>query len=126
MVGRLIRLPFEAQTDHSVINAFEVLRGIYARKSYTLPDHVAIRLGRAWREAIDSYDRYKALLAFECATLFALRVALRNGAALISVQCVQERGHRLIDACDALPKMREGPSKSACRSRLQTATSCVG
>ena len=26
----------------------------------------------------------------------------------------------------ALPKMRDGPSKSACKSRLQTATSCVG
>ena len=83
MLARLIRLPFEAQTVHPVINALEVLRGIYARKSYTLPDHVAIRLGRAWREAIDSYDRYKALLAFEWATLFALRVALRNGSVFI-------------------------------------------
>ena len=26
----------------------------------------------------------------------------------------------------ALPKMRVGPSESACRSRLQTASSCVG
>ena len=34
----------------------------------------------------------------------------------------QELGHRLTDACDALPKMRDGPSKSACRSRLQCVT----
>ena len=83
MLARLIRLPFEAQTVHPVISALEVLRGIYARKCYTLPDGVAIRLGRAWREAIDSYDRYQALLAFEWATLFALRVALRNGSVFI-------------------------------------------
>ncbi|MBP0595262.1 hypothetical protein J8I87_37540 [Paraburkholderia sp. LEh10] len=79
MLARLIRLPFEAQTVHPVISALQVLRGSYARKSYRLPDHVAIRLGRDWREAIDSCDPYKALLAFEWATLFALRVALRNG-----------------------------------------------
>ncbi len=38
----------------------------------------------------------------------------------------QEREHQLTDVRDALLKMRDGPSKSACRSRLQTATSCVG
>ncbi|BDB26153.1 lytic transglycosylase domain-containing protein [Cupriavidus sp. P-10] len=38
----------------------------------------------------------------------------------------QEREHQPIDVRDALLKMRDGPSKSACRSRLQTATSCVG
>ena len=30
------------------------------------------------------------------------------------------------DGSDALPKMRVGPSESACRSGLQTATSCGG
>ena len=83
MLARFIRLPFEAQTVHPVINALDVLRDLYARKGYLLPDRVVIRLGRAWREAIDSYDRYKALLAFEWATLFALRVALRNGSVFI-------------------------------------------
>jgi cytochrome c553 len=38
----------------------------------------------------------------------------------------QEREHQSTDVCGALPKMKEGPSESACRSRLQTATSCVG
>ena len=33
---------------------------------------------------------------------------------------------RVSNECDALPEMRVGPSKSACRSRLQTATSCIG
>lgn len=31
---------------------------------------------------------------------------------------------RLLRGSDALPKMRVGPSKSACRSKLQIATSC--
>ncbi|ABO60166.1 transposase Tn3 family protein (plasmid) [Burkholderia vietnamiensis G4] len=83
MLARLVRLPFEAQTAHPVIDALEVLCGLYARKAYTLPDRVTIRLGRAWREAIDGYDRYKALLAFEWATLFALRIALRNGSVYV-------------------------------------------
>ena len=37
-----------------------------------------------------------------------------------------ERNRCVLDGSGALPKMRVGPSKSACRSRLQTATSCVG
>ena len=52
-------------TTHPVINALDVLRDLYARKAYTLPDRIAIRLGRVWRDAIDGYDRHKALLAFE-------------------------------------------------------------
>ncbi|MBC8752573.1 hypothetical protein OKW42_001459 [Paraburkholderia sp. WC7.3d] len=78
-------LPFEAQTAHSAIDALNVLRDLYARKAYTLPDRVTIRLGRAWRDAIDGYDRYKALLAFERTTLFALRVALCNGSLYMAI-----------------------------------------
>ena len=37
-----------------------------------------------------------------------------------------ERDRCGMGGSDALPKMRAGPSESACRSRLQTATSCVG
>ena len=37
-----------------------------------------------------------------------------------------ERDRSGSDECDALLKMGVGPSKSACRSRLQTATSCIG
>jgi hypothetical protein len=83
MLTKIVRLPFEAQTAHSVTDALQVLRGLYARKAYTLPDRITIRLGRAWREAIDGYDRHKALSAFEWATLFALRVALRNGSVFV-------------------------------------------
>jgi putative transposase len=37
-----------------------------------------------------------------------------------------ERDRRGTGGSDASPKMRVGPSKSACKSRLQTASSCVG
>ncbi|WP_156992319.1 hypothetical protein [Paraburkholderia oxyphila] len=84
ILARFVRLPFEAQTVHPVISALDVLRELYACKGYVLPDRVVVRLGRAWREAIDSYDRYKALLAFESATHFALRVALRNGSVFVA------------------------------------------
>ena len=83
ILAKIVRLPFEAQTAHPVTDALQVLRDLYARKAYTLPDRVTIRLGRAWREAIDGYDRHKALSAFEWATLFALRVALRNGSVFV-------------------------------------------
>jgi inosine-uridine nucleoside N-ribohydrolase len=53
---------------------------------------------------------------------FAPGVPVAKGAPRVC----QERGHQSVDACDALPKMREGPSESACRSRFQTATSCEG
>jgi hypothetical protein len=37
-----------------------------------------------------------------------------------------ERDCRRIGRSDASPKMRVGPSKPVCKSRLQTASSCVG
>ena len=37
-----------------------------------------------------------------------------------------ERNRRSVGGSDASPKMGVGPSKSACKSRLQTASSCVG
>jgi transposase InsO family protein len=40
--------------------------------------------------------------------------------------CATNATVRKWNGSGALPKMRAGPSKSACRSRLQTASSCVG
>ncbi|MBB3262128.1 hypothetical protein F4827_007008 [Paraburkholderia bannensis] len=75
----VVQLPFESESVHPVLDAIILLRGLYRRHAYLLPDGVNIRLGRPWREAIDGYDRLKAMVAFEWATLFALRIALRNG-----------------------------------------------
>ncbi|UBM07889.1 Tn3 family transposase [Cupriavidus metallidurans] len=83
MLGRLVRLPFAAQSAHPVIEAMEVLRKLYARRADWLPDNVTIRLGRAWQPALEGQDRKRALAAFEWGTLFALRVALRNGSVFL-------------------------------------------
>ncbi len=83
LLMRVVQLPFETEGTHPVLDAIALLRGLYRRHAYLLPDGVSIRLGRAGREAIDGYDRLKAMVAFEWATLFALRVALRNGTIFI-------------------------------------------
>jgi transposase InsO family protein len=42
------------------------------------------------------------------------------------VCCERHCSKKNMNGGDALSEMRVGPSKSACRSRLQTATSCIG
>lgn len=49
-----------------------------------LPVDVPVQLGRAWQRVIEGDDRVQALLAFEWATLSALRVALRNGSVFVA------------------------------------------
>ncbi|MFS8979338.1 DUF4158 domain-containing protein [Cupriavidus necator] len=83
LLGRLVLLPFSAQSPHPVIEALTVLQGLYARKTDLLPDGITIQLGRAWRPALEGQDRQQALSAFEWGTLFALRVALRNGSVFL-------------------------------------------
>jgi hypothetical protein len=84
LLSKLVALPFEAQTQHPVIDALAVLRDHYGKKtSNELPTNVDIQLGRMWRDAINGEDRVRALIAFEWATLSALRVALRNGSVYV-------------------------------------------
>ena len=84
MLAKLLSLPFEAQTAHPVIESLALLRELYAGKSNELPPDTSIHLGKAWERMIESEDRSLALLAFEWATLFALRVALRNGSVFVA------------------------------------------
>ncbi len=79
LLGRLLTLPLAAQGDHPVIQALEVLRNTYASRATSLITIPTIKLGNRWQKVIAGVDRQKALSAFEWATLFALRVALRNG-----------------------------------------------
>ena len=83
MLAKLQALPFQAQADHPVIDALALLRELYAHKAVELPKDTDIHLGRAWQRMIANDDRGQALLAFEWATLFALRVALRNGSVYV-------------------------------------------
>ncbi|KVE40067.1 transposase [Burkholderia sp. BDU5] len=83
MLAKLLSLPFAAQAAHPVIDALERLRELYGRGERALPEDTATRLGRGWQRAIDDEDRLRALIAFEWATLSALRVALRNGSVFV-------------------------------------------
>jgi TnpA family transposase len=69
-----------------------MLRSVYAARDRELPPAAHIDLGRRWREAIVAEDRAKALNAFEWATLFKLRVALRNGSVYLE-HSFAFRGH---------------------------------
>jgi hypothetical protein len=99
LLMRIVQLPFGAETTHPVLDAVVLLRGLCRSHAYLLPDGVNIRLGRAWREAIDGYDRLKAMVAFEWATLFSLRVALRDGSVFIAHSfSFRSQTHMLIPA----------------------------
>jgi len=92
MLAKAAGLPLASDGEHPVAAALQVLRGVYAAKHRELPDVSRIDLGRRWREAIDDGDRRKALAAFEWATLFRLRVALRNGSVYLD-HSFAFRGH---------------------------------
>jgi TnpA family transposase len=83
MLAKLLTLPFASQTPHPVIDALEVLRTIYVCGERELPADVSVPVGRAWQRTVAGEDRVQALLAFEWATLSALRVALRNGSVFV-------------------------------------------
>ncbi|MFT0175270.1 Tn3 family transposase, partial [Paraburkholderia mimosarum] len=76
LLAKLLDLPFQAQTAHPVMDALALLRERYSNKAVDLPADTQIPLGRAWQRMIASENRTDALIAFEWATLFALRVAL--------------------------------------------------
>lgn len=79
LLARLLTLPLAAQGDHPVIQALEILRNTYANRVTTLATAPDLKLGNRWQKVIAGTDRKKALSALEWATLFALRLSLRNG-----------------------------------------------
>ncbi len=83
LLARLVGLPFATQSAHPAVEAMEILRNLYARRADWLPHRVTVRFGRAWQPILEGQDRKRALAAFEWGTLFALRVALRNGSVFL-------------------------------------------
>ena len=80
----IAKLPWQATGEHPAIDALSKLRDLYVRNIRKLPDGVvASGLGAVWHNAICSLDRERAFQAFEVATLFALRRAVRNGSVWI-------------------------------------------
>ena len=92
ILAKLLTLPLEAEGAHVVLNAFDVLRIIYASRSRELPTDVQVDFGRRWKDALSSADRNRALAAFEWATLLKLRIALRNGSVFLA-HSFAFRGH---------------------------------
>jgi TnpA family transposase len=80
----IAKMPWQATGEHPVADALAKLRDLYDRDIRTLPDDSpAPQLGSVWRTAISGDDRERAFRAFEVATLFALRRAVRNGSVRI-------------------------------------------
>ena len=79
LLSALVRLPWAATDNHSVLEALRRLQGLYAHEQRQLPVGTQIFLGRVWQEALTGADRERTFCAFEVATLLALRRALRNG-----------------------------------------------
>jgi TnpA family transposase len=84
LLKALITLPFEAEENSPLMLALAHLRDIYQRQSRSLPRNLDVSFAPRWTALIDTPDRQRALRAFEAATLFALRKALRNGSAWIT------------------------------------------
>ena len=81
LLAALVRLPWRVDGDaHPVFQALRELTTHYAGNERSLPQASALpELGAAWRTATNDENRQRAFIAFEMATVFALRRALRNG-----------------------------------------------
>ena len=81
----------------SLIRAFSQLRAMYERQRRSLPWDVDVSFAPRWATLIESPDRQRALRAFEAATLFAMRTALRNGSVWIAHSLAFRQSHRHAD-----------------------------
>ena len=77
--------PHEGEAHAPLLTALSTLRGLYARRARQLPDDINASVAPRGAELIGGVDRQRALRAFEAATLFALRKALRNGAVWVRI-----------------------------------------
>jgi hypothetical protein len=78
LLAALVRLPWTAKGEaHPVRVTVRELSAYYAKRERCSPQGVVLpELGAAWRSSIMDEDRQCALIAFEMATVFALRRAL--------------------------------------------------
>jgi TnpA family transposase len=84
LVKLLVELAFEGEAHAPLLMALSALRALYARRARQLPAAIDASFAPRWAELIGGVDRQRALRAFEAATLFALRKALRNGAVWVA------------------------------------------
>jgi TnpA family transposase len=79
LLKALVSLPFEGEAEAPLIIALARLREFYARRTRGLPDAIDVSFAPRWATLIGGDDHKRSLHAFEAATLFALRKALRHG-----------------------------------------------
>ena len=84
LLKALVSLPFEGEADAPLIIALARLREFYARRTRGVPDAIDVSFAPRWSTLIGGDDHKRSLHAFEAATLFALRKALRNGSVWIA------------------------------------------
>ncbi len=96
LLKALLGLPFEGEEGSSLIPALSQLRDVYERQRHSLPRDVDVSFAPRWAALIEDPDRKRALRAFEAATLFALRKALRNGSAWIGHSLTFRRRNEIL------------------------------
>jgi TnpA family transposase len=96
LVKTLVGLTFEGEADSSLLMALSRLKEIYERRVRQLPDDLDTYFAPRWAELIEGGDRQRALRAFEAATVFALRKALRNGSVWIAHSLAYRRRNALL------------------------------
>jgi TnpA family transposase len=91
-----IALPFEGAEHSPLMVALAHVRDIYQCQSRSLPQNVDRSFAPRWTTLVGTPDRQRALRAFEAATLFALRKALRNGSAWIAHSLAFRQRHEIL------------------------------
>ena len=117
LLAALVRLPWQASGAHPVLNALHILHDLYAHEQRSLPAGVSVPFGRVWHEALTGLDRERAFAAFEVATLFSLRRALRNGTVWIDHSLAFRSRDRLFIPTDRWQQQRRAHFR---RLRLPT------
>jgi len=82
LLSALVVLPWQATLGHCMLAALEQLKEFYHHGIHALPTWSSVDFGKVWRALLSGTDRERAFQAFEVATLFTLRRALRNGVPL--------------------------------------------
>jgi TnpA family transposase len=79
LLKALLTLPLAGDEQAPLVRACAQLRDLSQRPVRALPVPCESSFAPRWTALVDQPDRHRALRAFEAATLFALRQALRNG-----------------------------------------------
>ena len=96
LLKALVALPFAGEEQAPLVRAIAQLRDIYQRQGRALPAPCDVSFAPRWTALVEMPDRQHALRAFEAATLFALRQALRNGSVWIHHSLAFRQRHEML------------------------------